>query len=167
MNLLDWQIRWGVPHEAMADLRARMGLDGMCAMPTPHIEREDKPGGEAYQQKLVRLEAPQFGVWLTRNNVGAYIDKRGIPVRYGLANESKQQNAKVKSADLIGMKSIQIEQRHVGSVFAQFVSREIKEDGWVFNAADPHEVAQRSWCNFVLSKGGDAAFCTGPGSFTR
>ena len=43
-------------------------------------------------QAAVRLEAARMGILLFRNNVGALIDVRGIPVRYGLANESTQIN---------------------------------------------------------------------------
>jgi hypothetical protein len=131
---------------------------------SPPVVVDGKPGSESRQQSLVRIDAAESGVWLTRNNVGALLDARGIPVRYGLANESKAQNESVKSADLIGIRSVLIGPQHVGTVIGQFVSRECKHEGWTYKG-DKHEVAQLNWCNFVLSKGGDAAFCTGPGSF--
>lgn len=161
MILEAWAARWGIPHDALADLRAQLGVGGDAA---PPVTVEGEPGSESRQQSLVRLEAAQRGVWLTRNNVGALLDKRGVPVRYGLANESPAQNKAVKSADLIGIKPILIGPQHLGHTIGQFVSREIKHEGWTYSG-DEHEVAQLAWANFVLSKGGDAAFCSGPGSF--
>lgn len=136
---------------------------GIANMPTVS-PTAGNPGSETRQQSLVRIEAANNGVWLTRNNVGALLDNRNIPVRYGLANESKEQNKSVKSADLIGIRPILIGPQHMGMLIGQFVSREAKHETWTYKG-DEHEVAQLAWCNFVLSKGGDAAFCTGPGSF--
>lgn len=154
-----WARQWGVSADALLDLRNRMGIAS-----DPEVAVSGKAGSETRQQALIRLDAAQQGVWLTRNNVGALPDARGVPVRYGLANESKAQNSAVKSADLIGMRSILIGPHHVGSVIAQFVSREAKHEGWTFKG-DAHETAQLAWAEFVIAKGGDAAFCTGPGSF--
>lgn len=157
-----WAARWGIPPAALFDLRLHMGVTFL-----PEVSAAaGTQGSEVRQQSLVRIDAAQNGVWLTRNNVGALIDTRGVPVRYGLANESKEQNRQVKSADLIGIKPITIQQHHVGSVIGQFVSREVKHAGWKFSG-DEHEKAQLNWCNFVLAKGGDAAFTTGPGSFKQ
>ena len=156
-----WAVKWGIPLTALSELRAQLGMvEGV----SPPVAVDGKPGSESRQQSLVRLEAAESGVWLTRNNVGALLDARGIPVRYGLANESKAQNESVKSADLIGIRPVLIGPQHAGMVIGQFVSRECKHEGWTYKG-DKHEVAQLAWCNFVLSKGGDAAFCTGPGSF--
>ena len=157
MVLDQWAERWGVSHAAIRELRELCGIDySTVIVPTG--------ASEARQQALVRIEAAQAGVWLTRNNVGALIDKEGRPVRYGLANESKKQNEKVKSADLIGIRPILIGPHHVGKVIGQFVSREVKEADWRFTGHG-RETAQLAWLNFVNAKGGDAAFCTGPGSF--
>jgi hypothetical protein len=157
--LEDWAAQWGVVTAALFDLRMRLGS---VEMRLPPIASGD--GSEARQQSLVRIDAATNGVWLTRNNVGALLDTRGVPVRFGLANESKEQNHIVKSADLIGIKPVMIGPQHMGRVLGQFVSREVKHEGWQWTG-DAHEQAQLNWCNFVLSKGGDAAFCTGPGSF--
>ena len=151
----DWAARWAIGADALAELRLSMGLVWM-----PLSIEEGDTGSESLQQSLVRIDAAQRGVWLTRNNVGALLDMRGVPVRYGLANESKAQNEVCKSADLIGIRSILIGQQHVGRTLGQFVSREVKREGWKW-IGDKHEVAQLNWCNFVLSKGGDAAFTTG------
>lgn len=159
-----WAARHGISVLAMLELRIAMGI-AQQDMPVPDATA-GTPGSESRQQSLVRLDAAQSGVWLTRNNVGALLDKRGVPVRYGLANETKEQNAAVKSADLIGIKSVLIAPHHVGKIIGQFVSREVKHEGWQYSG-DEHEAAQLAWMNFVLSKGGDASFCTGPGTFNN
>lgn len=160
MNLDEWARKWGVPAAALFDLRQQMGT-----APMPDTSAAGAQGSEVRQQSLIRLDAAQRGVWLTRNNVGALLDERGVPVRYGLANESKAQNQAVKSADLIGIRPILIGPQHMGMVIGQFVSREAKHAAWKYTG-DKHEIAQLTWLNFVLSKGGDAAFATGPGSFS-
>jgi len=138
---------------------------GTCRDCAPTIADTGKPGSEARQQSLVRLEAARRGILMFRNNVGALMDDRGVPVRYGLANESKQQNEVLKSADLIGITPRLIVAADVGKVIGQFTAREMKEEGWTFNPKDKHEVAQLAFIELVISKGGDASFATGPGSF--
>ena len=118
---------------------------------------------EAWAQSLVRLEASEKGVKLFRNNVGVLKDETGRPVRYGLGNDSAKMNEVLKSADLIGLRPVLIEQRHVGHVLGQFVSREVKAPGWQYTGTG-REVAQMAWCNLVNSCGGDAAFATGAGT---
>ena len=79
----------------------------------------------------MRLEAAQRrNVYLFRNNVGAAEMKDGGFVRYGLANDTPAMNAAVKSADLIGFRSRLITAGDVGTVLAQFVSREVKRANW-------------------------------------
>lgn len=155
----EWASAWGIPPAAVLDLRQRMGVDG-----APPAELEGKPGSEVRQQGLIRLAAAKSGVWLTRNNVGALLDERGVPVRYGLANESKEQNKHVKSADLIGIRPVLIGPHHVGRVIGQFVSVECKHETWRYKG-DAHEVAQLAWANFVAAKGGFSCFATGPSDF--
>lgn len=157
-----WAAHWGVSPAAVADLRRRMGVSDHA----PPIAVEGQPRSEAYQQSLVRLEAASLGINLFRNNVGALLDQRGVPVRYGLANESKEQNENVKSADLIGIAPILIGPQHVGRTIGQFVSIEMKAEDWKYKG-DKHEAAQLAWANFIASKGGYAAFCTGPGQFNN
>lgn len=166
MTVLDeWARKWGVDTLALLDLKLRMGVAASDA--TPAVAVDGRMGSESRQQALVRLEAANLGVWLTRNNVGALLDARGIPVRYGLANESPAQNEQVKSADLIGMQPVLIEQHHVGTIIARFTSVEMKAQDWQFNPKDKHEAAQLNWANFVTSKGGVAMFCTGPDNFRQ
>ena len=153
-----WATRHGVTLAALNELQALFGMHGGHDLPP-----EVKGTSEAAVQAAVRLEAARKGVRLFRNNVGALIDSRGVPVRYGLANESKGVNQSIKSADLIGWRPMLIEQRHVGTVVAQFVSREVKAVGWHYTGSD-REPAQLAWAQLVTSGGGDAAFCTGVGT---
>lgn len=152
MWLDDWAAQWQITPAALVDLRMRMGVT-MRNAPT------GGEGSESRMQSLMRLDAAKDGVTLFRNNVGALQDERGVPVRYGLANESKAQNQAVKSADLIGIRSVLIGPQHVGRVIGQFVSREVKHEGWKWSG-DKHELAQLAWADFVVSKGGDAAIDT-------
>mgnify|MGYP000429125087 CR=1 FL=1 len=153
-----WAARHGVSLQALAELQALFGMHGGHELPA-----EIKGTSEAAVQAAVRLEAARKGVRLFRNNVGALVDSRGVPVRYGLANDSKQVNEVMKSADLIGWRPLLIEPRHVGTVVGQFASRECKKVGWRYTGAD-REPAQLAWAQLVTSGGGDAAFCTGVGT---
>jgi len=122
-----------------------------------------KLGSESRQQSLVLLEAAQKDIALMRNNVGALTDNRGVPVRYGLMNNSSDLNAVVKSADLIGIDNRPITQEQVGMPRGQFLSVEVKKEGWVYNPNDAHEYAQYTWAQYVIRHGGRALFATGPG----
>lgn len=153
-----WAVRHGVTVAALQELAGLFGMHGGHDLPP-----EVKGTSEAAVQAAVRLEAARKGVRLFRNNVGALIDSRGVPVRYGLANDSKQLNEVMKSADLIGWRPLLIEPRHVGTIVGQFVSREVKAVGWRYTG-DDHEQAQLAWAQLVTSGGGDAAFCTGIGT---
>lgn len=132
---------------------------------TPPLPADAPEAGksEAWAQSVVRLEASEKGIALFRNNVGVLEDKTGRPVRYGLGNDSPKMNEVIKSGDLIGIRSILIQPHHVGHVFGQFVSREIKAPGWQYTGQG-REGAQMAWANLINSRGGDAAFATGAGS---
>lgn len=156
-NLLqDWAELWGVPQEALDDLADRSVV--ACS---PDSLATMKSSAESYVQSLVRLAAPVAGYTLWRNNVGALMDKSGRPVRYGLANDSKQLNETIKSADLIGWQPVKITAEMVGQRIARFVSIECKEAGWEYNPNDQHQVAQKRWADLVTAAGGVACFSTG------
>lgn len=157
-TVYQWAARHGVSLQALAELQAIFGMHGGHELPA-----EVKGTSEAAVQAAVRLEAARKGVRLFRNNVGALKDERGRLVRYGLANDSKQLNEVMKSADLIGWRPLLIEPRHVGTVVAQFVSRECKHPTWHYTGGD-REPAQLAWAQLVTAGGGDAAFCTGVGT---
>lgn len=151
--LTDWARTWAIPDAALADLRARLGaLDHFTPTSTP------APRSEAAVQAATRVRASQLGWRLWRNNVGAFHDtERNIHVRYGLANDSPQVNAVVKSGDLIGIRPRVIQPEDIGTLIGQFVSIENKRTGWVYSG-DPHEAAQLNWAKLVVSLGGDARF---------
>lgn len=157
MIFAEWAARWGVPPLAIAELQAVLGLDG-----TPGRPGQTR-GSEAAVQAAVRLEASRKGGRLWRNNVGAGYAEDGSFMRWGLANDSAQVNRVIKSADLIGLRPVRVEQRHVGLVIGQFVSREIKAVGWRY-AGTEREVAQLNWATLINTLGGDAAFATGEGT---
>lgn len=149
-NLNQWALRHGVPFAALHELRTIMG-----ATPTdpPAVPGES----EAAIQKRVQLAATRAGGRLWRNNVGALRDERGVPVRYGLANDSAALNKVVKSSDLIGIKPVVITPDMVGHIIGQFVAREVKAAAWSYKG-DAHEKAQLKFIELVTGLGGDARF---------
>ena len=157
MNLHQWALKWGVGQQALEDLRRQMGADP----PPPTPSAADK--SEAWAQGMVRLEASQRGARLWRNNVGVLTDVRGVPVRFGLLNDSPELNKRIKSADLVGLRPVLVRPEHVGQVIGQFLSREIKAPGWCYSGTD-HERAQLAWIELITALGGDAAFATGVGT---
>lgn len=158
-TLADWARTWGVPDAALRDLQARLGaLDRFTSTDTP------APRSEAAVQTGARVRASQLGWRLWRNNVGAIHDaKRNIHVRFGLANDSPQVNAVVKSGDLIGIRPRIIQPDDIGTLIGQFVSIECKRADWTYSG-DEHETAQLNWANLVVSLGGDARFVTNEGN---
>ena len=154
--LHEWALAWGVPLAALHDLERRMGLlyDPQLAPSTGR--------SEAAVQANVRVEASRKGAKLFRNNVGALRDERGVPVRYGLANDTPAMNRVIKSADLIGWETITVTPEMVGTRVARFLSVECKEEGWRFTASQ-REQAQKAWATMVIAGGGRALFVNGPG----
>lgn len=170
MTLNQWAIKYGVPHGAVAELRAIFG--------TYEFEPSPLAGeSEAAVQTRIRLEASKKGMRLWRNNVGATpaeethtcprcstrFNVTKQPVRYGLANESPKMNKTIKSHDLIGIHPVLIQPHHVGQVIGQFVSREVKKGSWVYTGTE-HEKAQLKWGELINSMGGDAAFANREGT---
>lgn len=157
-NLNQWAIRHGISYKAIDELLAMFGIS-----PEAPCSASYRPGSEAWVQSKIRLEASRAGVKLWRNNVGALLDERGVPIRYGLANDSPALNKIIKSGDLIGWRRITITRAHVGLRIAQFVSRECKRPDWKYSG-DEHEQAQLRWIEAIIADGGDACFVTGEGS---
>ena len=106
------------------------------------------------------LDAAQCGAYLWRNNVGVLRDINGRPVRYGLANESKEQNERIKSSDYIGVTPTLITQEMVGQVVGIFTAVETKKTGWKFRLSDKRAVAQKAFHDIVLYAGGYAGFAS-------
>ncbi len=107
----------------------------------------------------IRLKAAKKGIYLWRNNNGAVHTTDGTFIRFGLANDSKQLNEKLKSSDLIGIKPTKITPEMVGKTVGIFFSREVKREGWKYTGT-PRETAQLAWIELINSLGGDAAFIT-------
>lgn len=157
-----WAARHGVTLKAIMELEEMMGL-------TPYPQGFPSPaageplGSESRQQALVRLEAARMGVRLFRNNSGALKDADGRQVRFGLGNDSAPLNKVLKSPDLVGWRKTRITVDMIGSFMAQTVLREMKPEDWSYSATE-HERAQLAFLNLCAADGGDARFCTGPGT---
>lgn len=157
-EIMEWAKRHGVTMQALHELTVMWGMDRVFGL------REKGGTSEAAVATQVVLEASQLGIRLWRNNVGAGHLDNGSYIRWGLANESKDMNKMIKSSDYIGVRPVLITAQMVGSTIGQFVARETKEAGWTYSG-DDHEVAQFNFIQFVNSKGGDAKFAAGLGTF--
>lgn len=157
MLISKWAKKWNIPPEAIAELRLAMGT--ISTDPVASIGNSS----EAIVQCTVRLEASRKGLRLWRNNSGAVHTDDNRFIRYGLCNDSQKMNAMIKSHDLIGIRPVKITHAHVGLLIGQFVSREVKAEGWRWSGSD-REIAQNRFSELVISMGGDAAFVTGEGS---
>ncbi len=127
----------------------------------------------ANQNHIVRVLAER-GFRLYRNNRGSLPDRRGIPVRFGLANDSEQLGRVLKSGDLIGWDTVLITPEMVGTFIARFRSIEVKPDGWKPPGVGPiedgrgrltaygHYLGQKRWADLVVSEGGSAGFMIDP-----
>lgn len=153
-TLTEWAQAWGVPSAALEDLRNRMtSLDYAAPVPVPGLS-------EAAVQAAARVRASKLGMRVWRNNVGAFHDPDvGTFMRFGLANDSAQVNAVIKSGDLVGVRPVLIGPEHVGQRIGQFVSFECKHSGWRW-AGTEREHAQLNWANLVQAFGGEARFIT-------
>lgn len=154
MTLAAWAAHWQIAPAAIHDLRAMLGmLDAPAVVADPSMS-------EAGVQARVRLAASRAGMRLWRNNVGAVHDAElGRHIRYGLANDSPQMNAVLKSADLIGIRPRIIGPSDIGELIGQFVSYEVKHAGWRWTGSD-REQGQAAWAALITSLGGEARFVT-------
>lgn len=150
VEIAQWAVSYGIPAHALSELAMILGAASTAPASTG-------AGSEARVQSQVRLGARARGMQLYRNNVGALLDKRGVPVRFGLCNDTKALNDQFKSSDLIGWRAVIITQAMVGCKIAQVVTLEIKEEGWVYRG-DPHEMAQLRWIMLVNADGGYGKF---------
>lgn len=101
-------------------------------------------------QNLTRLAVQKAGGVAWRNNRGALKDARGIPVRFGLANDTSALDKVFKTGDLVGIGP--------GGVFCMW---ECKKPGWKW-CGDERERAQWAAICFVRERGGRAGFITSP-----
>lgn len=158
MNLTQWAIKHGIPYAALDELRREFGT-----ISTEPAANDYDSSTEAAVQTNVRLEASRKGGRLWRNNVGAFKPETGGMVRYGLCNESPQQNKIIKSADLIGIRPVVIGPQHIGQTLGLFVARECKPSNWQY-CGDEHERAQLAFLELAASLGADASFVIGEGT---
>lgn len=150
--MINWQQRYSIPQAAIDELMAHPTVSVSHAM------------SEASVQQQIRLDASRRGVRLFRNNVGACKDDTGRLIRYGLANDSAQVNARIKSSDLIGITPIIITPEHIGMTMGVFTSIEVKKTGWTYRGTDREE-AQLRWLILVSGMGGIGRFSTGEGMY--
>lgn len=159
MNLNQWAIKWGVPFEAVEDLRREFGA--ISTDPAPGAPPQGE--SEAAVQVRIRLEATRKGCRLWRNNSGAGYDDAGNFIRWGLANDSAKLNAELKSPDLVGIRPVVITQAHVGQTIGQLLLREVKPTGWRYTGTK-REAAQLKFLEMGAALGADAAFATDEGT---
>lgn len=152
-TLIEWQRKHGITADALADLVAIVGMD---------VEPSEDATGEHKVQDDARLLASQMGWRLFRNNKGVLPDARGVPVRFGLCNETAALGKRLRSSDLIGIRPVIITPDMVGSTIGQFVAREIKKAGWKYKGTE-HEEAQLRFGELVIGLGGDFRFWSGEG----
>lgn len=152
-----WAARNGVSQAALDELESMLGLEDL--RPTTASKTAHKSEGAV--QNDLRLELAKYPTWrVWRNNVGALKDSRGVPVRFGLANDSAAMNEKFKSSDLICGETVVITPEMVGTKLLQHVHIECKKEGWTYTG-DDHEVAQLRWLLMIWMAGGRAYFFNG------
>lgn len=117
---------------------------------------------EAEIQQEVRKRIAELGGAVWRNNKGAGKLENGSFVRWGLCNDSAALGARIRSADLIGIRPVLIGPEHVGLTIGQFISVECKASGWRPHDTE-HEIAQRRWRDLVAGLGGYAVITCEPG----
>lgn len=152
-RLHDWSIRHHVSLQALDELHVLL----TSTVPSPTYLM--RGASESDVQARIRLAASQAGDVLWRNNSGVLPDARGVPVRFGLCNESAKVNDKCKSSDLVGIKRVLVTRELVGHTFGIFYAREVKRAGWRYTGT-PREVAQLRFIEAVVAMGGDAGFAT-------
>lgn len=152
--IIDWAVRYGIPAQMLDELQ--VALLRSC------LPEESPLSGksETAVQQRVRFNAASAGWLVWRNNVGVLEDKDGRHVRFGLCNDSKKLNERIKSHDLVGLRPLLVTQAHVGTTIGQFVSRECKHGDWRYAGTD-REIAQAAFATLVNGLGGDAKFTTG------
>lgn len=113
---------------------------------------------ESEAQRAILLDCPQYGARLLRNNSGAFEDKTGRWVHYGLGNSGGKASG---SSDLIGPTTITVTPEMVGRKLAIFTAVEVKGDGGKASEA------QAAFLAFVQSVGGIACLAYTTEDFQR
>lgn len=151
-TLHQWAIQYGVPLDAVHALQRLFGTRDV-----PDPPRAVYGKSEASIQAALRLNASKSGCRLWRNNVGAGYMADGSFVRWGLMNDSREMNERIKSHDLIGIRPVLVGPEHIGTTIGQFFMREAKPYDWVYTDT-AHERAQLAAAELITSLGGDARF---------
>lgn len=147
LSITDWAAKHGVSRAALDEL-----LMSTCMPPVV-----SGLSGEMAVQQQIRAEAPALGCVLMRNNSGALMDERGIPVRFGLGNDSAKLNAVIKSSDLIGITPVTDPMS--GRQYGVFTAVEVKAPGYK-GPRTQHDQAQARFIALVRSKSGIAGFAS-------
>jgi len=108
-------------------------------------------------QAWVRLNSQsEFQSLMMRNNSGSLPNPHtGVPVRFGLGNDSKQTNAVFKSSDLIGITPVKCP---CGNTYGVFTAIETKIPGWVPNLNNLEYIGQQNFISIIKQKSGIAGF---------
>lgn len=116
---------------------------------------------EAKASFQLRERASEWGLRLFRNNSGVLKNEVGVPVRFGLGNESKKINQELKSGDFVGWTPVLITQEMVGKQVAIFTNVEAKAEGFVHRETYPKNKREHGQSNFnkmIIKAGGVAGF---------
>ncbi len=105
----------------------------------------------------IRIEGAKRGLILWRNNSGAFENKAGRWVRYGLANDSARVNDLLKSSDLVGV--LDAWWWGYPALRGIWTAVEAKPTGWHYTGRG-REPAQLNYINLVRAYGGIALFAT-------
>jgi hypothetical protein len=111
---------------------------------------------ESEVSQRVLMEASKIGMVLWRNNSGAFKDKEGRWVWFGLGNLSKAHSERIKSSDYIGLLPVTITPEMVGQTIGVFTAIEFKKPG--HKTAEGRFKAQKAYIDFVKLRGGIAGF---------
>ena len=103
---------------------------------------------ESHILKQIMMFCSRGACRLFRNNSGAFQDKRGQWVRYGVANPG--------GSDLIGWRSVRVTQDMVGRTLAVFAAIEVKQE------KKKPTVEQAQFIEAVKSAGGIAGVAHSP-----
>jgi len=160
MNLSQWAVRHGITGDAMAELVALL-----AQAPAPDVHPASD-ASEAAVQAAIRLEAPHKRAPLWRNNVGVAEGRDGVPIRFGLANDSARLNRSVKSSDLIGVVPMLIQHHHLGRTIGAFGAFECKRGNWTYSGTK-REQAQKKYMDIVSGAGGCSGFVRSVAQFNQ
>lgn len=118
---------------------------------------------ESKASQVVRLRATAWGSRVFRNNSGVLINPVGVPVRFGLGNESAKVNKLFKSSDFIGFTPVTITPEMVGKQIAVFTAIEAKPLGFTVKKIYPtssREYGQSRFIDLILNNNGIAGFAS-------